>query len=403
MRAVAAWLLIALGVAGRAQAEERLVLDGLLDLRAVHTDATPSFLYGGLGRVRFDDDHEGLRLGRASLVARLRLTDTVAATVVADAYDDGDVNAVGVSEAFVQWRPFPVNSIRWQVKAGAFYLPVSLEHRLLGWSSPYTLSASAVNTWIGEEFRVLGTELEARWLGAAHGYRGDIALIGGVYGWNEGAGVAIAVRGWALTDRPSVAFGELGRQRLGLYYQFDGEPGWYGGIAWRHHERFELRALHYDNRADPAASNLKGYAGWNTRFNALGARWEPLDPLTLTAQYIEGRTAVGPNGDPDQFLMDLSAWYALASVELGRTRLSARYDDFRTHQTSGYLGPASDDQGHALTVAVLRPLTEHWELAAEWLRVSSQYPPRAFIGVPAAATDTQLQLAVRYRFRLETG
>ena len=403
MRGVVMLLGVALAAVGDARAEERLILDGLLDVREVHTDATPSYLYGGLGRVRFDDDHEGLRLGRASLGARRRITDTVGATLVADAYDDGDINAVGVSEAFVQWRPFPSNSLRWQVKAGAFYLPVSLEHRLFGWTSPYTLSASAVNTWIGEEFRVLGTEVEARWLGAAHGYRGDVALVGGVYGWDQGAGVVIAVRGWALTDRPSVAFGALGNQRPGLYYQFDGRPGWYGGIAWRHHERFELRALHYDNRADPGASNLAGDGGWNTRFNSLGARWEPLDPLTLSAQYIDGRTAVGPNGAADQFLMDLSAWYTLASVEIGRTRLSARYDGFRTRQTTGFYGPASNDQGHALTFAVMYRLAERWELAAEWLRVDSQYPPRFWVGLPAAATDTQTQLAIRYRFRLEAG
>jgi len=403
MRRAACLFIVALGFAGGSRAQERLILDGLIDLRAVHTDATPSFLYGGLGRVRFDDDHEGLRLGRASLGARLHLTETLGATVVADAYGDGDVNAVGVSEAFVQWRPFPSNSIRWQAKAGAFYLPVSLEHRLLGWTSPYTLSASALNTWIGEEFRVIGTEVEARWLGAASGYRGDISLVGGVYGWNEGAGVVIAERGWALNDRPSVAFGELGRQRSGLYYQFDGEPGWYAGIAWRHHERLELRALHYDNRADPAASNLKGYSGWNTRFNTIGVRWEPVEPFTLTAQYIEGRTAVGQNGDPDQFLMDLSAWYALASVEIGRNRLSARFDRFSTHQTHGYYGPPSDDTGHALTAAVMHSFGEHWELAAEWLRVESRFPPRDWLGLPPAATDTQIQFAVRYRFRFETG
>lgn len=401
MRRFAALLLIAF--AAGASAQERLIVDGLVDLRAVHTDATTSFLDGGLGRVRFDDDHEGLRLGRASLGARLRLTDTVGATVVADAYDDGDVNAVGVSEAFVQWRPFPTSSVRWQAKAGAFYLPVSLEHRLLGWTSPYTLSASALNTWIGEEFRAIGAEVEARWLGASHGYRGDLALVGGVYGWDEGAGVVIAIRGWALTDRPSVAFGELGQRRVGLYYQFDHEPGWYGGISWRHHDRFEARALHYDNRADPAATNLKHFSGWNTRFDTLGFRWEPVDAVTLVAQYLDGRTAVGPNGDPDQFLMNLSTWYGLVSLEAGRNRLSARYDRFSTHQLTGYYGPPSDDAGHGLTVAFMRSLTEHWELAAEWLRVESRFPPRAWLGLPPAATDTQLQLAVRYHFRFETG
>ena len=161
--------------------------------------------------------------------------------------------------------------------------------------------------------------------------------------------------------------------------------------------------MHYDNRADPAASNRQEYAGWNTRFNTIGARWEPVDPLTLTAQYIEGRTAVGPNGDLDQFLMDLSAWYALASVEVGYSRLSVRYDRFSTRQTSGNYGPPSDDAGHALTVAVMHRLAEQWELAAEWLRVDSDFPPRYGLGLPPAARDTQIQLAVRYRFRWQTG
>jgi hypothetical protein len=401
MRGAGHCLLGALLLSGLARADDRLQLDGLIDLRLVHTDAAPSYLYGGLGPVRFDDDHDGLRLGRASLALRARISETVTATAVIDAYDDGDINGAGVSEAFVQWRPFPSNSVRWQLKAGAFYLPVSLEHRLLGWSSPYTLSASAVNTWVGEEFRVLGAELEARWLGGAHGYHGDIALVGGVYGWDEGAGAVIAQRGWALTDRPSFAFGALGEARPGLYYQFDGHPGAYGGISWRHHERLEVRALHYDNRADPAASNLEGYAGWNTRFNALGARWEPIDLLTFAAQYLDGRTAVGPNGSPTQLLMDLSAWYGLASIEFGRNRFSVRYDRFATLQTSGFYGAPSDEAGHALTVALLHRLAEQWELAAEWLRVESQFPPRASFGQAVASTDTQVQLAIRYRFRFE--
>jgi len=401
MRGAGPCLLGALLVCGIARADDRLQLDGLIDLRLVHTDAQPSYLYGGLGTVRFDDDHDGLRLGRASLALRTRLSETVTATAVVDAYDDGDINGAGVSEAFVQWRPFPSNSVRWQLKAGAFYLPVSLEHRLLGWSSPYTLSASAVNTWVGEEFRVLGAELEARWLGGAHGYRGDIALVGGVYGWDEGAGAVIAQRGWALTDRPSFVFGELGQARPGLYYQFDSHPGAYGGISWRHHERLEVRVLHYDNRADPAASNLDGDAGWNTRFNALGARWEPLDRLTFASQYLDGRTAVGPNGSPYQLLMNLSAWYGLASLEFSRDRVSVRYDRFATRQVSGFYGAPADEAGHALTAALIHRLTEQWELAAEWLRVESQFPPRAALGIPVASTDTQIQLALRYRFRFE--
>ncbi len=399
MRAASLALVGTLGIPALALGADGLIVDGLIDLRAVHTAASLSYLNGGIGTVRFDDEHEGVRLGRASLSLRFRISETLTATTVIDTYDDGDINGLGVTEAFVQWRPFPSKAVRWQVKAGAFYLPVSLEHRLIGWSSPYTLSASALNTWIGEEFRVLGTEVEGRWLGASRGYHGDIALIGGVFGWNEGAGAVIAQRGWALTDRPSYVFGALGAQRPGLYFQFDGRAGVYGGLAWHHHENFELRALHYENRADPAAANLDGYGGWNTRFDTLGARWEPLDRLTLAAQYLSGRTAIGPNDSDQQLLMNLTAWYALASFELPRDRLTLRYDRFSTLQTSGFYGPPADEAGHALTAAVMHRLDEHWELAAEWLRVDSRFPPRTAYGGPAATTDSQVQLAVRYRFR----
>jgi hypothetical protein len=401
---VAPLLVAAAGIPAIARADDTLILDALLDLRAVHADTEPSYVYGGVGPTRFDDDHDGLRLGRASLSARLRLTDTVGATAVIDAYGDGEPNPVGVSEAFVQWRPFPSSAWRWQVKGGAFFLPASLEHRLAGWTSPYTLSASALNTWLGEEFRVLGTEVEARWLGAATGYRGDVGVFVGVFGWNEGAGVVMAERGWALTDRPTLIFGRLARNSERLYYETDGRPGAYAGLSWRHHDRLEVRALGYDNRADPGASNGSGETAWRTRFVTVGARWEPLDWLALLAQHIDGSTAIGPNGSSEQFVMNYSSWYALASVERGRDRLSVRFDKFATEQLSGFYGPPpADETGHALTAAWMHRFDEHWELGAEWLRVVSDFPPRAAAGFAPAATDTQVQLAVRYRFRFETG
>ena len=40
----------------------------------------------------------------------------------------------------------------------------------------------------------------------------------------------------------------------------------------------------------------------------------------------------------------------------------------------------------------------HWRLALEWLRVRSSSYDRADLGGPPLATETQLQLAVRYAF-----
>jgi hypothetical protein len=296
-------------------------------------------------------------------------------------------------------HPFPTTSVRWRARVGAFFMPASLENRGIGWTNVYSITPSAINTWIGEEFRTIGAELEARWLGASSGYLGDVALIAAAYGWNDPAGVLIAKRGFALTDRPSTLFDGLGKPSDGFYHEIDRKPGYYVGVSWKHHDRLEVRALRYDNRGDPGAINAAGDSAWRTRFSSVGARLEPSSHWTFAAQYLDGDTAVGADSlGIAQFYDRFRAAYALASFEWARERLTARYDDFHTHQLSGFYGPASNENGHGWTFAWSHELGEHWQILVEWLRVASIFPPRMEIGNPAAQTQSQLQLAARYKF-----
>ncbi len=383
-----------------AAAGDQLVFDGQLDLRWVHATGELSYLNGGLGILRFDPEHEDLRLGRAFLASRWRVSDTVTLHAVVDTYGDHDRNPVDLSEFWAEVRPFPTSAVRWRTRLGAFYMPVSLENRGHGWSDAYTITPSALNTWLGEEFRTIGAEFEARWLGASRGYLGDLALIGAVYGWNDPAGMLIAERGFALTDRPSTLFGGLGRPPITFYHEIDRKPGYYTGLSWRHHDRLELRALRYDNRADPGAATSAGYA-WRTRFSSVGARLEPTARWTFVAQYLDGDTVIAPDSAGEyQFRMTYQAAFALASFEWRRERLTARYDDFRTHQLSGFYGPPADNDGHAWTAGWTHELGDAWQLAAEWIRVASTFPPRATYGVPSSLLESQVQIAIRYRLHL---
>ena len=384
-----------------AYGEERLAVAGSIDLRWVHSTAETSYLNGGVGTLRFDPDHEDLTLGRAFLVARLRLTDLVTLHAVVDAYGDHDRNPVDLSELWAELRPFPTNALRWRVRVGAFHMPISLENRAAGWSDVYTITPSALNTWLGEEFRTIGAELEARWLGASSGYLGDVALVAAAYGWNDPAGVLVADGGFRLTDRPSTLFGGLGRPPITFYHEIDRKPGYYAGLAWRHHDRLEVRALRYDNRADPGAATDAGGGAWRTRFSSVGARLEPTAHWTFIAQYLDGDTVIGPDSAGDnQFKMDYRAAFALASLEWGRERLTARFDDFHTHQASGFYGPPVDESGHAWTVGWSHDLAGQWQVAAEWIRVTSRFPPRVNYGKPPGLLESQTQLALRYRVRL---
>jgi hypothetical protein len=399
MRLLAAMVLVCAAVGVRPiHAQDRLSVFGELDMRLVSASGGSSFMDGGLGTLRFDSEHDGLRFGHALLASRLRINDILTMHADVYAYGDHDRNVIDLSEAWIEARPFPSQSVRWSARAGAFFLPVSLENRGPGWSDVYTITPSALNTWTGEEFRTVGTEFEARWLGASRDYVGDVALVAALYGWNDPAGVLLAARGFALTDRPSTLFGGLGRPRVNFYHEVDHRPGYYTGLTWRHHDRLEVRALHYDNLADASATTGSAFA-WRTRFTSVGARLEPTAPWTFIAQYLDGDTAVGPNSViPDQLRMTYRVGFLLSSWEWKRERLTLRFDDFRTHQTSGFFGPPSDDLGHAWTFGWTHDFGERWQIAAEGIRVTSRFPPRATIGESVGLVESQLQIAFRYRF-----
>lgn len=387
-------------VAAVAGAQDRFSVSGDVDLRWVHVDGGgTSYLNDGYGIFRFDPDEDGLQFGRAYLAPNWRITDTVSMHAVMDAYGDGSRYPVDVSEFYLDVRPFPSTAVRWRARIGAFFMPVSLENRGTGWTDVYTITPSAINTWIGEEFRTVGAEIEARWLGASSGYLGDISLIGASYGWNDPAGVLLADRGFVMSDRPSTLFGGLGGTPYAFYHEIDRRPGYYAGITWRHHDRLEVRALRYDNRADPGSETASELYAWRTRFSSYGARLEPDAHWTFIAQYLDGDTAVGADssGD-DQFRMGFHAAFGLASYEWAQQRLSLRYDDFGTHQSSGFYEAPSDQSGHGWTYAWSYEFREHWQFVTEWLHMTSAYPARLSVGEPLQMTASQFQLAVRYRF-----
>jgi hypothetical protein len=382
------------------RSEEPLDIRTGIDVRTVLSDATPSFLEGGYGRTRFDDDLDGLRLGQTYLSARYRLTDALTVRGDALAYGDHYGSSADITQLYLQFRPFPSGPIRFSGKAGAFHPEFSMEQRGPAWTSVYTLTPSAINSWYGEELRAIGIETDVRWLGASAGYQGDLGVIAGVYGWNDPIGTQIAARGWALHDRQTGFFGYLPGPEGGKTYEFkeiDNRPGYYIGAQWRHGDRLEVRAYRYDNRADPTAFD-RMYA-WLTRFYTVGVRFEADVHWTFISQLLTGETYVGP-GDTWGAEWGMDAWFVLGSYERGAWRWTARYDAFRSEQEAGEDSPDYDDDGHALTLSVQRTITAGWSAALEWLRVTSQFGERAEIGLAPHQADEVLQLAVRYQGRL---
>jgi len=366
-----------------------------LDMRLLYSDAYRSFMDGGFGTTRFDRNDTGLRLGRARLALSAPLGELWSVHFDASGWDDKDRSPVGVTEAYLQFRPYPRAGYRFRLKAGAFYPPISLENRAAGWESPYSLSYSAINTWLGVEVRTIGLEAQLDWLGTRTGHDFDLGLTGGAFAWNEGAGVVLADNGFMLHDRQTPVFGRVGPVGAGAlpFQQFDGRAGVYAGVEGRWLDRVVLRVLRYDNRADPTKiDSVSGAIAWNTRFDSAGLRIESGTGWTAILQWLDGETLIAPPGM--QLEWPFRAQFVLLSKRFGRQTLSARYDRFEVDSTAG-----DDSQsGHAWTAAWMFETRAHWRVALEWLRVRSASYNRAELGGPPLATETQLQLAVRYAF-----
>lgn len=383
---------------------------GLLDARVVRTPDDRSTFDGGLGKLRTGGD-PGSRtttLEEASLTATAHLIPGL--DVYTHVRAEGEQRtAVDIIEAYVRWHPAPTGPLSWQVKAGAFFPPISLENDGIAWTSRYTLTPSAINSWVGEELRTEGSEVTLTWRpDGPGGSRFD--LIGAVFAGNDGTGEMLDYRGWALIERPA---GPLDKLRLPdevpmhqhrsppasfqPFAEIDHQPGFYAGGRWTDPLGGELSYLHWDNRGDPSVTNGRAYA-WDTDFDSVGYRITPAAGLTLLAQAMRGGTSIYPSPASESD-GHFQALYLLASQEWGRFRLSGRFDAFGTHEdTPVTTRPHFDEHGKAYTAAVsYRPLAwMRWTL--EGVHVDSRRQQRLNVDLPIEAHENQAQLGVRLFF-----
>src|SRR5205085_5824768 len=68
----------------------------------------------------------------------------------------------GVAEAYAETAVHPAAG-RVRMRAGAFFLPTSRENVDALWETPFTITPSALNSWLGLEMRPIG--IDAAWFG----------------------------------------------------------------------------------------------------------------------------------------------------------------------------------------------------------------------------------------------
>jgi len=389
-------------------------LDMGLDISFISTSGHPSWLEGSGGKLRFDEDTDGLKLSRGFIDYEALLTDSVKVHLVSELYHDDFGPTIDLTEAYLQWRPMTESANRYRLKVGAFYPRISLENVGPGWSSAYSINPSAINTWVGEELRSVGLEFSVsrrpQSLGGAHTFSLNTAVFVG----NDPAGGLIAWKGWSIHDRQSrfndeVPLPPIPRIQPGEWWdeqdpfitpllEIDEEPGYYVNAEWRYGNKFLLRAMHYDNLADPQGVEDNQFAWW-TYFDHVALQATLPGDIGLLAQWMDGFTAWGRfrNG---VYSVDVTfeSNYVLLTRAFERHRITARYDHFEMSEADRTPLDENSERGNAWTLSYQYTTSPRVSIAAEWMQIFTERPAWAYFDLEQRKTESQLQLSVRLRF-----
>jgi len=385
-------------------------LSAVADFRLVASNGEKAWTDEGFGKARFGGTSDGDWKVRpvateAEVIWQPRFSWAVSGTVVA-AWQDDQQHPVDLVEAFVSVKPLPSGGTHVSGRAGLYWPQVSLEHSGAAWQVTDMITPSAINSWIGEEVKVIGAEATlAQDIGSS-----QISATGGIFGFNDTAGTLLAFRGWALHDLKATAFGHQQLPPLNdfmVYAQaartrplieIDDRPGFYGRAALKLAAPLPVTvsAFYYNNRGDPEAATKRLQWGWETRFWNFGARVDLSQKTRFITQVLTGTTEMGIETDEEYWASTrFRSAFARLSHQIGDVTLSGRAETFRTKERGYEMAWSESEKGWATTAAASWKLSRHVSLVGEAIHISSKRGTRARLGLNPRQKQTIVQAAIR--------
>ena len=394
-----------------------LTVQGYAALRGVGVNSQPSWRDGAFGRVTVgatsSEDDDSYAVGKLHLALDWQPSPFFGAYVhVAGRAEPSQVDGeeLGVIEAFLHASVPAGGSGSLNFQLGHFFLPTSRENVELAWSSPYTLTLSALNSWVGEEMRLTGLKTEYQ---LDTGSNSQLRFGASAFGGNDSGGALLAWRGWAFGDRLT-AFGEVvplppirSLARDGVFYKqrndgtkpfeddLDGRVGWAAFARWRHSDRALVQVSRYDNRGDRAL--YQGEYAWRTQLDIVGVELRPYDNWTLAGELMDGSTGMGLVL-PTKVQADFEAAYLLASWHHRGWRTTLRYDTFEVVDVDGPAADVNDEDGDAWTFAVFYEPRDSLRLGLELSSIDADRPAAAHNGFDPDTGADSVKLELRYYF-----
>lgn len=408
-----ALVLCGTALAGRAAAGEFDLL-GVVSARGIAVESRRPWLEGGFGRLGEGGEAPGDRISTLRGVAQLGFDWTPSPEFKLHAHGVAQTqpersggSEVGLVEAFALYRPELSPTLALRVKAGTYFPQTSRENVDPLWSSPYTITLSSLNTWIGEEVRLTGVEAGL----VRRGDHGELQIAGGAFGLNDSSGSLLAWRGWAMGDR-LVTLGEVlplpPLRSLGSRDAFadqrddgtrpveelDGRVGWNARARWETPGKLLLQAAYLDNRGDRGLH--RGQYSWRTRLWQAGLELQLAKGLSLIAEGAQGETGMGGRDGP-HVDVDFQSGYAMLTWGNPRLRFSARYEAFKNVDRDGTQEP-NGENGHALTLAAFVTPSRHLRIGVEALDLRAERPAAADSGFAANTNSRRVTLELRLLF-----
>ena len=371
---------------------DRVWLRALVDIRLARGPEMPSWTDDGPGKTRFGGRVTASGFEQIARAELAELAIQVGAVLPWDLSAQLQVNVQhDVADSYEPWLVEALLRKEWGEEAsgfglqlGAMTVPFALEHGGPAWTPERTLSASALNTWLWEEFTLAGVEGEW-WRKSPGGLR--LGLLAGAGYGPDLFGRLIAVRGFTMGDQLSGVNGDLplpNGTRTDIFDERDGRPAAYLlGTLGDSEERATLTLGALDNGGDQDEPGV-----WRTRLATLGASFHPHPSVDVVLQYLDGEARVRETTNDS----DLEAYYGLISLHQRNHRFTVRYDHFSVEDVDG--GNPTSERGEAFTAAYIYQWGLRHRIGLEHVWLDSRRPDDA----PLELSSDGWQLSYRYRY-----
>lgn len=382
-------------------------VSSVLRISALSTNSEKSFLNEGSDILRHDDP--GLKLAQAAIEIDSNWGHGLSSEITAFYHFDGDLE-IGLSEAYLYYRPLQRSTKKWRARLGSFYPEMSFENTDIAWLSSDTYQFSAINSWLAEEMRINGLELSYSQNGRAIRSKWSWDIRAGLFKGNDTFGSYLTWRGFSTHDRQTL-FNETVRfapypevinprtiwspNDIQPFREIDGRWGVYAGVHLAYLRRAEFRYYFYDNRADVDVITSERYYAWHTIFHSLAFNYQLTQSTNLKMQIMDGSTLMGYR----VVYADFSAAHIQIKQQINdNLKATLRLETFDVFENDNMPQDNNHSNGLAFTANTQYKIDKNLSVGMEYSVVKNYAYNRLSLLQTPKAVIRQAQLTLQWRF-----